>query len=225
MMRRITVGFLVAVFAVIAVGVSGQLAPMFSYIPVAQTSITQTPPPTCSIVYYDTFHNAPLNTNKWIETTVSGHPDEHFVNVQERRFHVAQLSSGIKDHHLSMVKGLKDETVEYDVYYNSGSGDQHMHNFQTSPYGAGWNCGFCYLGYSASGTPGLWGTQTGKYHIEADFNSAHEEVDLSIKRPDGTFWTGTVDLSYTSPPYYPLLQTSTTGTMHFDYDNVKIKSC
>lgn len=179
---------------------------------------------TASAAVYDDFSGATLNLSKWFETTTVSFPDEHMVNTTEQAYHIAQHSvEGDRDVHLTMSKGVTDETIEYDLIYVSGSGN-HLHNIHFAPYGYPWyTVGLnYYIGYW--NYPGEWGSQQGLYHIKVDFDSGLKKADISIRRPDGTYWTGVADLSFTSPPYHLLMQTSAghNGVMHFDYDNFVI---
>jgi len=173
-------------------------------------------------IIYDDFSEPTLNLSKWNETTDSTFPDEHSVNTTEQTYHTAQIQPGDSALHLIMTKGLANETVEFDVIYVSGSGN-HLSNFGFAPYGSvSWCSGNCYIGYWNA--PGLWGSQTGTYHVTIDFDLVSERANVSVKRPDETYWTSIADLSVTSPPYYLFVQTSTghNGIMHFDIDNVEI---
>lgn len=173
---------------------------------------------------YDDFSGSTLNLSKWEETTDCNFPAEHFVDTAEQVYHIAQPSIvGDTALHLIMKEGLTDQTIEYDLEYVSGSGN-HLHNFWLAPYGEyfGWCSGNCYIGYWNA--PGIYGSDFGTYHIKFEFNSTSEEVNVSVKRPDGTYWTNIADLSSTNPPYHLLIQASTghNGLMHFDIDNVVI---
>jgi len=182
-------------------------------------AITLVPGTNAETFVYDDFSGPTLNTDKWTDTTLSVFPDEHFVNTNEENFHIAQYSPTPSDDSLIMTMALTDEIVEYDLYYVSGS-VSHTHQFRFIPQ-IPWCVGNCFIGNW--GINGDWGYQTGTYHIWMDFDSTQETINVSIKRPDGTYWTQVGDLSSVDPPYYLVLQSTTAnGKMHFDYDDVII---
>ena len=173
---------------------------------------------------YDDFSGPELDLSKWTISTKSTLPNEYFVDTGEEVYHISQpVVVGDTNIHLTMLQGVTNETIEYDLIYNSGSGN-HMHNINFAPYPTYWypSGSNIYIGYWNS--PGEWGTQTGTYHITIDFDSALQKADISVERPDSTFWTGVADLSSILPPYHLLMQSGTghNGIMHFDYDNFVI---
>jgi len=205
---------------------NGNIPPSNGDTPPSNTNPPQ-PPEACTTGLYDSFDSPALDESKWNDTTDwAGQPDEHLVNAEEKKFRIAQYTKRDAANHLAMKRNLYDETIEYDFYYISASGN-HLHNLGVAPYDSDpWHpYGYEFIGYWNA--PGNISSQTGKYHIIVDFDSAQEEMHVSVKKPDGTYFSYTDSLNETSPPYHLLMQSATgkDGLMHFEYKNFTISNC
>jgi len=174
---------------------------------------------TANSYLYDDFSSGVLDANKWVEkleASLHNLPvDQHFVT--DGVYHTAQLNEA--DRGIGLVfkdrPFLPGESVEYDVFYNSGSGNNE-HNlwvngnaFTTSIFGF-WNS------IAEAGV----GNNLGKYHIKVDFSE--QGVLANITRPDLT--QATINFPYPSTNYEFgfVTRTGHNGTIHLDYDNVYV---
>lgn len=174
---------------------------------------------------YDDFSSGVLNESKWKESLFHGRPfnDEHFVNLSEGIYHVAQISVRDAETNLAPKRQfISGESFSYEVIYNGGSGNHFSQPLINGNYPptqiesclAEGGCGA--IGFW-NGVPDL-GAQIGTYKIT--YNFSLNEVKMTSIRPDNL----TVINTFTgnSEPYNLTINTHTghNGLMHFDYDNV-----
>lgn len=180
--------------------------------------------------YYDDFSGETLDLNKWIETYKNNLPfsDEHFVDVNEEVYHVAQYTTRDSSAQLIPTKDfLVGEVLEFDIFYNSGSGNNlagfsriivNGNRISLQSY-----LDSCSTVNSGCGVIGNWnqvtdiGNQVGKYHIKMEF--LNNGILMTTTRPDNTV----IQHNYVglNAPYKPLFtaQTGHNGLIHVDYDN------
>src|SRR3989338_1945788 len=75
---------------------------------------------------YDDFSGPSPDTTKWTEQTdAAGYPAEHYVNEVEGRFHILEDTERDSEHQIVMTRQMvPGEILEYELYYNSGSGNR-----------------------------------------------------------------------------------------------------
>ena len=172
---------------------------------------------------YDDFSSETLNTSKWEEgfsrSGGAGWIDEHYLNVENQKYHTAQLSQADMGVELKSLRTIQTgETLEFDLSYNSGSGNHWGCIFwdETSTWSDGLSC----VGNwnEVNSQPGIFGT----YHIKGEYEE--NEINGEMTLPNGSI----IPLTYLNiqAPYTFSFVTRTghNGLVNIDYDNVKICS-
>ncbi len=178
---------------------------------------------------YDDFSSGALNSSKWEESTFHGDPftDEHFVNVTEEVYRIAQNSPGDAETNLAPKRHfIAGESFSYDIIYNGGSGNHFSQPLINGNYPPS-QIESC-LAPGGCGPIGFWNgvpdlqAQIGVYKI--NFSFSPNEVKMIAIRPDNVTIINT--FTGNSEPYNITINTHTghNGLMHFDYDNVVICS-
>lgn len=174
---------------------------------------------------YDDFSSGSLNTGKWTE---SGFFEEHLVRGGV--YHTHQINPGNAEFTLKINRQfLAGETLEHDVNYVSGEGNQQ---FQYLFNESTWAGGYTWEGVCSTPSPGCngigyWngetdvGIQKGVYHRKLDF--LEDRIIVTTTRPNGTqiVHTAISDGTPFLPPYTVRLipHTGYDGVTNFDFDN------
>ncbi len=173
---------------------------------------------------YDDFSAQELDLTKWSESTSDfGFPEEHIT--RDGAFYITQTIEKDTHHNLIMLQPIQPEqTLEYDVNYVSGAGNNLMYilinDISTGPLTDGDNGGA--IGFW--NTPGTVGTEFGTYHMKWYFTD--NSFTLEATKPDQTLYTLSADISQLGAPYNIKLKTITgaDGTIDVSYDNFVIRS-
>ena len=187
---------------------------------------------------YDDFSSVSLNSSKWLEIPGSDinslFVDEHYVNSTEGRYHTTQLSESdrgvtlqIRNHNFSA-----GETLEYDVYYNSGSGNVLSRINVNSLWGdTGLQTPACDgQGFATGGAVGYWNGVScvgqdlkGKYHVKISF--FNDSINVNFTNPNNAVIAYS-PVFYSSQPFTVGVSTRTghDGVTHMDYDNFAVCS-
>jgi len=176
---------------------------------------------------YDDFSGSTLNTDKWIESTdLESWPlfDEHYLNTLEQAYHTAQLTPADRTILLSLTRRFNSgETLEYDVNYQSGSGNiLSRPTINEVPLDL-MLADVC-NGFATCGNIGYWngestvGNLNGVYHVKVNFSEPFIQVTF-INTLNQNF-TYTSIRTLTSPFTFGVSsRTGHNGFGHFDYDN------
>lgn len=179
---------------------------------------------------YDDFSSNNLDATKWIETTMT--IDEHFIDGVEGAYHTAQLNPADREVTLRSLRNfIAGETFEYDVNYQSGSGNVLSRIIVNSMTGdTGLQTSECEgQRFATGGAVGFWNglscvgeSINGLYHIKVSFFDNH--VDTIFTDPKGNVISYEPIFSPTLSPYIVEIQTRTghNGIVHIDYDNFVI---
>jgi hypothetical protein len=184
---------------------------------------------------YDDFSGSSLDATKW-DLHEAG-TSEYGINLTEQAFHTVVSDQGNAGTILRMKRLIyPGESVEYDLDYVSGTGNNIHHSGINDPICQGswedchgaWGdlmdpqCPDCYIGFWNS--PGRGGTGFGRYKIRMDFSEA--SMLLSVREPGGAYWNETFELSGLDSPYQLdfASETGHDGLMHMDLDNFRIIS-
>ena len=186
---------------------------------------------------YDNFNSRNLNPARWTEIGGSDinnlFTDEHFVDKVRGVYHTAQLELGDRASSIKLNRLFNPgETLEYEVYYQSGEGNVLSRLFINGQAGdTGLQTPSCEgQGFATGGSIGYWnglscvGQNTyGLYHIKMTFNN--NSVDVNFKDPNNNVISYTPIL-YINSPYSVTVGTRTghNGITHIDYDNFVVCS-
>ncbi|GEM_PF-3082844 len=186
---------------------------------------------------WDDFSGSVLDTNKWTiehsnaqEAASARFLDESLIDTGSKNYHNAQVQARDAATVLSVKRDFQvGESVELDIFYNSGSGNQEVKpvingvplDLRMGP--DGYNCGGC----ATSGDIGYWngvsqvGNQLGTWHLTVNFLSGGQ-AKVIFKRPDSTTFEYTTS-QVTYPAKFGMeVLTGGNGLIHADYDNVLI---
>ena len=180
-------------------------------------------PGNCTLI--EDFSSGTLDPTKWRErpsNTPSGmFTDEHFVHAQEGVYHTAQLQPTDRGTKLDLIRYTfaPGQSVEFDVNYQSGSGNQ-MHvldandnNVREIALFGVWNSeNFCA------------GNAPGRYHVKAIFTQ--QGVDVEVTKPNNTT---VICLQFgeirpaSAYNFSVVTRTGHNGIAHMDYDNFCVR--
>jgi len=168
---------------------------------------------TCQI--YDDFSSQSLDTNKWdVRQDYEGWPftNEYGLDTNSQNFHTKQNNVGGAGTFLVPThKFSTGESFEYDINYNSGSGNRVsmllVNNVNRMGIVGYWN--------------GPENSDFGTYHVEMTFGDGF--IDQIIRSPDGTE-SNRHDLIGLNENHelYIGVRTGHNGLVDIDYDNFRI---
>lgn len=180
---------------------------------------------------YDDFSGGSLDLTKWTIEPVrdipwaTGYPSEYYLDSGNENYHTAQLTQSNRQFIMSMNRLLQTgETLEYDVYCDSGSGNRvssayYNGNSMTGLVSAEYGRHHC-------GAIGYWdqvmsiGNGFGLYHFKISF--FNDNFQINVTRPDGSVWSAHIH-GITSPYKFEIESRSGhNGLFHIDYDNFVI---
>lgn len=181
---------------------------------------------------YDDFSGSSLDTSLWTESmdsgsAVTGYVDKYYLDTTTQNYHTAQLSAAGSDKGVLLEatrEFTEDESLEYDVIYQSRGGNLISRIYLDGDYLE--YSGMDAHGYATSGNVGYWngaseiGDDFGTYHFTVSFGADYAYFE--VLRPNATTWT--YNWSRQTPPYSYGVATRTgdNGYGEFDYDNFEV---
>lgn len=185
----------------------------YTYVPV---------PPVRYFWEYDDFSSGNLDLTKWIEKQdPEGQPFmvQHYVDRQEGRYHTQSVGSNDQRVvlHLTGYQFIVGDVLEYDVYYNSGSGGIFVY-LNGGPVNR----------MPANKCPtNIEGNLLGRHHIKLSFDPTNITFELidpnnfvsKCQIPINQRWQYGGKTWSSSPPWMVGVESYSSGLIHADYDN------
>jgi len=184
---------------------------------------------------YDSFSGTILDNTKWVEENLQAELNEHYIDTVTQTYHQAAIGiTGDRETSLTLTRRFNaSETLDYDVYYNSGSGNLLSRVWINDRPGDGGDvetsaCGpyTPELTFATGGAIGYWNGVScigqdvkGKYHIRIEFQE--NSVNVIFIDPNNNVIGYTPIYSMSVPPFKIAISTRTghNGIGHIDYDN------